>query len=342
MKKDFSRDNWRNEYLYLIDEEFDDEDYLPENDSEYSDLDYIDSDLLLAEEEGSSEEGYWYNNSLSELDAIQRGTLVIDDDDIESLITGYETDEALLSLRYGFKGYEEYEADEDYEEELSAELSEDDDPAIGFLKLRDIEIPDDDSSEVKRLKRDIRMEALRRLEESARTLSDFKNLVKWYDELDANAFRRWRYHEVYRSGEDIPLESGEAEDGAIFPASVSDIISRQMRKGDFLDAIYCKPDTIHELITTDYIIRFLRMLDEKEKDLFFFRVLEALSSAEISKMRGTSDRYIRKIWNELIFHIRQKTMGVLIFRNGLDYSLTGQEREFLTTRRGEYEFRVES
>ena len=85
-------------------EEFEDEDYLPEDDSDYSDQDYIDSDLLLAEEEGSIEEGYWYSNSLSELDAIQRGTLVIDDDDIESLITGYETDEALLSLRYGFKG----------------------------------------------------------------------------------------------------------------------------------------------------------------------------------------------------------------------------------------------
>ena len=342
MKKDYSRDNWRKEYLYLIDDEYADEDYLPVDVSDDDDQDFIDTELLLAEEEGSLEEGYWHSNSLSELDAIQKGTLILDDDDLESLILGYETDEALLSSQYGLKDYVEYEADEDYEEELSAELSEDYDPAIGFLRLRDIEIPDDDTSEVKKLKRDIRMEALRRLEESARTLSDFKNLVKWYDELDANAFRRWRYHEIYRSGEDMLLESGEAEDGAIFPASVSDIISRQMRRGDFLDYLYCKPDTIHELITTDYIIRFLRMLDEKEKDLFFFRVLEALSSAEISKMRGTSDRYIRKIWNELIFHVRQKAMGVIIYRDNLEYSLTGQEREFLNTRRGEYEFRLES
>ncbi|MBP3815482.1 MAG: hypothetical protein J6H21_01285 [Firmicutes bacterium] len=339
MKKDYSRDNWRKEYLYLIDDEYADEDYLPVDVSDDDDQDFIDTELLLAEEEGSLEEGYWHSNSISELDSIQRGTLILDDDDFESLILGYETDEALLSSQYRLKGYAEYDTD-DYEEEFAIESDEDNDLTMSFLKLRDIEIPDDDSSEVKRLKRDIRMEALKRLEESARTLSDFKNLVKWYDELDANAFRRWRYHEIYRSGEDMPLESGEAEDGVIFPASVSDIISRQMRRGDFLDYLYCKPDTIHELITTDYIIRFLRMLDEK--DLFFFRVLEALSSAEISKMRGTSDRYIRKIWNELIFHIRQKAMGVLIFRDGLEYSLTGQEREFLTTRRGEYEFRLES
>jgi len=342
MKKDFSRDNWRNEYLYLIDEEFDDEDYLPEDDSDYSDQDYIDSDLLLAEEEGSIEEGYWYSNSLSELDAIQRGTLVIDDEDIESLITGYETDEALLSLRYGFKGYAEYEADEDYEEELSAELSEDEDPAIGFLRLRDIEIPDDDASEVKKLKRDIRMEALKRLEESARTPRDFENLVKWYDELDANKFRRWRYHEIYRSGEDMPLESGEAEDGAIFPASVSDIISRQMRKGDFLDAIYCKPDTIHELVTTGYIIRSLRPLKEKDKELFFFKVLESLSSVDVAAMREVSDRYIRRIWRKLMDDIREDSMEAIIALNESGQSLTGQEWKFLITHRDEYALKLDA
>ena len=341
MKKDFSRDNWRNEYLYLIDDEYADEDYLPieESDDEHE---FIDTELLLAEEEGSLEEGYWHSNSLSELDAIQRGTLILDDDDLESLILGYETDEALLSSQYGLKDYAEYEADEDYEEELSKELSEDDDPAIGFLRLRDIEIPDDDSSEVKRLKRDIRMEALRRLEESARTLSDFKNLVKWYDELDANAFRRWRYHEIYRSGEDMPLESGETEDGAIFPAYMSDVISRQLRKGDFLDFIYCKPDTIHELVTTGYIIRSLKALKGKDKELFFFKVLEALSSVEVAEMRDVSDRYIRRIWRKLMDDIRRDSMEAIITLNESGRSLTGQERKFLTTHHDEYVLRMEA
>ena len=107
MKKDYSRDNWRKEYLYLIDDEYADEDYLPieESDDEH---DFIDTELLLAEEEGSLEEGYWHSNSLSELDAIQRGTLILDDDDLESLILGYETDEALLSSQYGLKDYAEY------------------------------------------------------------------------------------------------------------------------------------------------------------------------------------------------------------------------------------------
>lgn len=341
MKKDYSRDNWRNEYLYLIDEEFDDEDYLPENDSDFFDLDYIDSDLLLAEEEGSSEEGYWYSNSLSELDAIQRGTLILGDDGLESLILGYETDEALLSSQYGLKDYVEYEAD-DYEEEFAAERDEDEDLAISFLKLRDIEIPDDDTSEVKRLKRDIRIEALKRLEESARTLSDFKNLVKWYDELDANAFRRWRYHEIYRSGEDMPLESGEAEDGAIFPTFMSDVISRQLRKGDFLDFIYCKPDTIHELVTTGYIIRSLKALKGKDKELFFFKVLESLSSVDVAAMREVSDRYIRRIWRKLMDDIRRDSMEAIITLNESGQSLTGQERKFLTTHRDEYEFRMEA
>ena len=231
---------------------------------------------------------------------------------------------------------------DDSEEEFAAERDEDDDLAMSFLKLRDIEIPDDDSSEVKRLKRDIRMEALRRLEESARTLSDFKNLVKWYDELDANAFRRWRYHEIYRSGEDMPLESGEAEDGAIFPAYMSDVISRQLRKGDFLDFIYCKPDTIHELVTTGYIIRSLKALKGKDKELFFFKVLVALSSVEVAEMRDVSDRYIRRIWRKLMDDIRRDSMEAIITLNESGRSLTGQERKFLTTHHDEYVLRMEA
>lgn len=43
-----------------------------------------------------------------------------------------------------------------------------------------------------------------------------------------------------------------------------------------------------------------------------------------------------------MFHIRQKTMGVLIFRSDKDFSFTGDEQRFFTTYREEYEFRIES
>lgn len=43
-----------------------------------------------------------------------------------------------------------------------------------------------------------RAQALKRLEDSARTLKDYENLVAWYDRLDANRQRKERYHELYR------------------------------------------------------------------------------------------------------------------------------------------------
>jgi hypothetical protein len=50
----------------------------------------------------------------------------------------------------------------------------------------------DEQPERKLLKRELRAQALKRLEDSARTLKDYENLVAWYDRLDANRQRRER------------------------------------------------------------------------------------------------------------------------------------------------------
>ena len=50
----------------------------------------------------------------------------------------------------------------------------------------------------KRLKREIRAEALRRLEEAARTESDFLTVVDEWNKLDRNRERRERDHENLR------------------------------------------------------------------------------------------------------------------------------------------------
>ena len=54
----------------------------------------------------------------------------------------------------------------------------------------------DEQPERKLLKRELRAQALKRLEDSARTLKDYENLVSWYDRLDANRQRKERYHEL--------------------------------------------------------------------------------------------------------------------------------------------------
>ena len=211
----------------------------------------------------------------------------------------------------------------------------------GFIKLRDIELPDKSTEKVKKLKRDLRMEALRRIENAARTVADFNVVTDWYDKLEANERSRVNKHELYRSGDDLPIEYGADENGAIFPTYMGNVISRQIRKGDFLDAIYCKPDTVDQLVTTDYLIHFMRALDNEDRTLFYFKVLERLSSPEIAEMRNQTDRAIRKNWKNLLFHLRQKAMGVLIFRSDKDYNFSGYEQIFLENCRDEYEYKID-
>ena len=206
------------------------------------------------------------------------------------------------------------------------------------IRLKDIHVPEG----VKKLKRDIRLEMLRRIEQGARTVADFKRLNGWYDFLEENERSRVRKHEILRNGEDFPLEYGEDEDSRFSAGCLSNVIARQMRKGDALDFLYCKPDTIDQLVTTDYMIHFMRAIDKEDRALFYYKVLEDLSNKEIAEMRGHTDRAVRKAWKDLIFHLKQRTMGVLIFRSDKAYSFTGDEQRFFDTCREEYEFKLEA
>lgn len=87
-------------------------------------------------------------------------------------------------------------------EELEADAEE-----HPFEDGTDVEEP-----ERKKLKRELRAEALARLEDSARTQREFENVIAWWDRLDANRERRERYHELSRSGDDVPLDYGASAD----------------------------------------------------------------------------------------------------------------------------------
>ena len=148
----------------------------------------------------------------------------------------------------------------------------------------------DEQPERKLLKRELRAQALKRLEDSARTLKDYENLVAWYDRLDANRQRKERYHELYRSGDDVPLDYGASEDALCFPDTLNDVLTRQERKGDFIDSIFYCPYDIHELVTDADMSVILRELNEDHKFLLFLSALRQYSSTKIAATRGQSDR----------------------------------------------------
>jgi len=98
--------------------------------------------------------------------------------------------------------------------ELESELEQDEHPRDYTAELEDDEEEAAPTSE-KRLKREIRAEALRRLEEAARTESDFLTVVDEWNKLDRNRERRERDHENLRG--DVPLEFQAVPDPKIAP-----------------------------------------------------------------------------------------------------------------------------
>ena len=188
----------------------------------------------------------------------------------------------------------------------------------------------DEQPERKLLKRELRAQALKRLEDSARTLKDYENLIAWYDRLDANRQRKERYHELYRSGDDVPLDYGASEDALCFPDTLNDVLKRQERKGDFIDTIFYCPYDIHELVTDVDMSVILRELNEDHKFLLFLSALRQYSSAKIAAIRGQSDRNIRKVRNTMLKKIRKKLLAALTEKVQAQQPLTLLEKEFLS------------
>lgn len=190
-------------------------------------------------------------------------------------------------------------------------------------------IEDDEQSERKLLKRELKAQALKRLEDSARTVTDFKNVTAWWDRLDANRERRERYHEILRSNDDIPLEYGESTDAQCFPGAFNGMLEKQNRRGDFLDAIFCCPYEINELVTEEYISDILFALNEEQKFLLFLYAVRQYSSAKIAAIKGQSDRNIRKVRGTMLKRIRKKLLDELDEKVWKQQPLTLLEKRFL-------------
>jgi len=224
---------------------------------------------------------------------------------------------------------------DEYEQEESLELQRE--LALEREAALDLEIERDEQRSrtkpeppaKKKLKRELEQEALARLESAARTVSDFENVIAWWDRLDANRERRERYHEVSRSGDDLPIDYGATEDGLRFPDTMNSVLERQRQKGDFIDTIFNCPYDIHELVTEEYMSKALFLLSEDHKEILYFSAIRAYSTKLIGALRGQTDRNIRKVRNTLLKKIRKKILPELKRRKNLGLPMTKDEREFL-------------
>ena len=177
------------------------------------------------------------------------------------------------------------------------------------------------------LHREARALAIRRIEESARTEEDFREVIKWWDKLDANRERKERDHETGRSA--VPLEWGA--DGLYLSNRPSyDMILRKfLLAGDFIDFIFDCPETIHELVTDADLSKILKELKPHLKNILYYLFLRDYSAAEYAESIGQSDRNIRGIRETALKKIRKLYSGILVHRKENSLPMTLDEKYFL-------------
>lgn len=210
--------------------------------------------------------------------------------------------------------------------EMESELEQDEHPRDYNAELEDEEEEAAPTSE-KRLKREIRAEALRRLEEAARTESDFLTVVDEWNKLDRNRERRERDHENLRG--DVPLEFQAAvPEPRIVPLWMNDPEYRQLCSGFFLDILFDCPYEMHELTADKFISNMVRDLSEEHKEVLYFLSLRLYSATKLAVLRGQSDRNIRKLRTTIHKKLQRAFYQHLQEKQAAGNSLTLREQEF--------------
>ena len=213
---------------------------------------------------------------------------------------------------------------EQEEEQLAEALADEQQAELEVQLERDEEPPQiDEPPETRKLKRELEREALLRIENAARTTDDFKKVIAWWNRLDSNRERKERYHEISRSGLDIPLDYGAKLDGEIIPYDVNDVLIKQIRKGDYIDAIFHCPFELNELVTDGDLSKILDKLSDDHKEIIFNTIVRNMSTKALGDVRGQTDRNIRKVRATAIKKIHKSLLRVLQSRkeNGIPLTL---------------------
>ena len=197
------------------------------------------------------------------------------------------------------------------------------------LKLKPEEKEELEETEGRKLlQRELREEALRRYEESARTVQDFKNIHATWDKLDANRERRERYHELLRG--DVPIDYQVDYASTTFvPCWRNDPMERQLLRGYFLDYFYDCPYEMHDLTSKEYLSQIIKGLKEEHKEIFYFLFLRQFSPQYLALLRGQTDRNIRKVRDTVLRKIRKKMNKQLLKMAEDGHRLGGREMQFL-------------
>lgn len=213
-------------------------------------------------------------------------------------------------------------------QELQIELDHFDEMELELHPIKDDDIqPEDDHPNKTMLKRELRAIALKRLEDGARTVSDFEEVIKEWDHLDSNRERKERYHEI--GGENLDSKKDVAPLAIVIPAPINHAYWRQLMKGDFIDIISNCPHEMYNSLSDEDYSKIIYDLKDDHKELIYFLYLRDFTTNQLAALRNQSDRNIRGVRSTILGQIEKKVLMILVDRQGEDFPFTTEELDFL-------------
>ena len=199
------------------------------------------------------------------------------------------------------------------------------------IKDDDIQ-PENEHPNKTMLKRELRAIALKRLEDGARTVSDFEEVIKEWDHLDSNRERKERYHEIGR--ENLDSKKDVAPLALVIPAPINHAYWRQLMKGDYIDIISNCPYEMHNSLSDEDYSKIIYDLKDDHKELIYFLYLRDFTTNQLAALRNQSDRNIRGVRSTILGQIEKKVLMILVDRQGENFpstngNLTMEELDFL-------------
>ena len=193
--------------------------------------------------------------------------------------------------------------------------------------------PEDEHPNKTMLKRELRAIALKRLEDGARTVSDFEEVIKEWDHLDSNRERKERYHEIGRENQDSKKDVAPL--AIVIPAPINHAYWRQLMKGDFIDIISNCPYEMYNSLSDEDYSKIIYDLKDDHKELIYFLYLRDFTTNQLAALRNQSDRNIRGVRSTILGQIEKKVLMILVDRQEEDFpftngNLTMEELDFLT------------
>ena len=178
------------------------------------------------------------------------------------------------------------------------------------------------------LKKVLRAIALKRLEDGARTVSDFEEVIREWDHLDGNRERKERYHEIGRENTDSKKDVAPL--AIVIPAPINHAYWRQLMKGDYIDIISNCPYEMHNFLSDEDYSKIIYDLKDDHKELIYFLYLRDFTTSQLAALRNQSDRNIRGVRSTILGQIEKKVLMILVDRQGEEFPFSIGELSFLS------------